>query len=159
MRGVCLQMGVVLWMAAQLAGQAGGPEQPIPFSHKKHIANSLACKDCHINPDPGERMSIPAAEKCMVCHATVKKESAAIQKLAEYQKNKEAIPWKRVYNLPDFVYFSHKTHSGETCEDCHGPVRELEVTRRVKNTNMAFCMDCHRTKNAANTCTTCHDPQ
>ena len=107
-------------------------------------------------------MIIPAADKCMTCHSTVKKDSPAIQKLAEYQKNKEDIPWKRVYKLPDFVFFSHKTHlegAKASCEDCHGQVRDLEVMRKLKVIDMAFCVDCHRTKNAPNTCTTCHDPQ
>jgi hypothetical protein len=150
-------------LAAQTAkSEPSGPEQPVPFNHKKHLANGLACKDCHTNPDPGDEMVIPAADKCMVCHATVKKDSPAIQKLAEYYKNKEAIPWKRVYTLPNFVFFSHKTHldSGKaSCADCHGEVRDLEVMRKVKTTNMAFCVDCHRTKNAPNTCTSCHDEQ
>jgi len=41
--------------AAALAQQkANPPEQPIPYSHKQHIALGLTCKDCHTNPDPGD---------------------------------------------------------------------------------------------------------
>lgn len=150
-------IAIFLMATVHLAAQ----EQPIPYSHKLHLANGPACKDCHTNPDPGVEMVIPAAEKCMVCHATIKKDSPAIQKLAEYAKNHEKIPWKRVYTLPDFVFFSHKTHLDvhTPCEDCHGQVRDLEVMRKVKDINMPFCMDCHKAKNAPNTCTTCHDPQ
>ncbi|MEO8593971.1 MAG: cytochrome c3 family protein [Candidatus Solibacter sp.] len=151
-------------IAAQDTGgnQPEGPVQPIPFSHKTHVSNRVACKDCHTNPAPGEAMLIPNADRCMVCHSAVKKDSPAIQKVAEYQSRKEPIPWKRVYTLPDFVDFSHKTHleSGKaTCEDCHGQVSELTVMRKLKPANMAFCVDCHRTNQAPNTCKSCHDEQ
>ena len=49
-----------LWLAA-----VNPPEQPIPYSHKQHVALGLKCKDCHTMPDPGELMTIPAAAKCM----------------------------------------------------------------------------------------------
>src|SRR2546427_7001080 len=35
--------------------------QPIPYSHKQHIALGLKCGNCHEMPDPGELMGIPAA--------------------------------------------------------------------------------------------------
>jgi len=28
------------------------PVQPLPFSHKTHLASGMACTNCHINPDP-----------------------------------------------------------------------------------------------------------
>lgn len=150
-------------LAAQTpSSESTGPEQPIPFNHKLHLSKGLACKDCHTNPGTGEAMTLPQADKCMVCHSTIKKESAPVQKLAQFAKDKEQIPWKRVYEIPDWVYFSHKTHldgGKTTCEDCHGQVKDLEVMRKVKTLNMAFCVDCHRTRNAANTCTTCHEEQ
>ena len=104
------------------------PEQPIPYSHKQHIANGLTCKDCHTvvqsSPDAGDEMAIPAASKCMTCHRTIKKDSPAIQKLAAYDRDKQPIPWVRIYKLPDFVFFSHQTHlkAGAQCEECHGQV-------------------------------------
>ena len=73
----------------------------------------------------------------------------------------EMIPWKRVYLLPDFVFFSHKHHAvGATpadCELCHGPVRELDVMRRVGDISMAACTNCHQQKQAPTHCDTCHD--
>jgi len=30
------------------------PVQPVPYSHKKHLAQGLDCKDCHTNPEPGK---------------------------------------------------------------------------------------------------------
>ena len=35
------------------------PVQPIPYSHKKHLALGLDCKTCHRNPEPGKLMTFP----------------------------------------------------------------------------------------------------
>src|SRR5436309_10482558 len=72
------------------------PEQPLPYSHKQHLAKGMACKDCHPMPEPGDHATLPTTAKCMTCHAEVKKDSPAIQKLADYQKKGEEVPWKRV---------------------------------------------------------------
>src|SRR5262249_48891503 len=86
------------------------PVQPIPYSHRQHIALGLKCGNCHEMPDPGEMMGIPAAAKCMTCHQSVKKASPAIQKLAGFVERKELVPWVRVYQIPAYVVFSHKNH-------------------------------------------------
>src|ERR1700690_3350746 len=97
--------------ATALAQQkANPPEQPIPYSHKQHIALGLTCKDCHTMADPGDAMGIPEASKCMTCHQTVKKDSPAIPKLAVFARDKQPIPWVRVYKVADFVFFSHQAH-------------------------------------------------
>src|ERR1700678_2040956 len=59
-----------------------GPEQPIAYSHKQHLALAMVCKDCHVNPDLQDEMTLPASSKCMTCHESIKKDSPSIQKLA-----------------------------------------------------------------------------
>ena len=44
------------------------PQQPLPFSHKRHFAMGLGCQQCHTNPDPGAEMTFPAVKICMTCH-------------------------------------------------------------------------------------------
>src|ERR1700726_2692380 len=66
------------------------PVQPIPYSHKTHLALGLDCKTCHTNPDPGKLMTNPATSTCMTCHAVVAKTKPAIQKLASFAKSQEA---------------------------------------------------------------------
>jgi hypothetical protein len=136
------------------------PVQPIPFSHRTHIAaGGLDCKSCHPVPDPGDFATIPETSKCMSCHHTVKKDSPAVQRLADFHNDKKDVPWRRVYRIPDYVYFSHKAHlaKGIACESCHGPVRERDVLRKEKETSMAACMDCHRAKQASLACNYCHE--
>ena len=107
-------------------------------------------------------MGLPATAKCMSCHNAIKTDSPNIQKLAQFHKDGQPVPWVRVYRLPDFVDFSHKAHlaTGKaTCENCHGPVRERDVIRKEMDTSMAGCMDCHRTNNASVACNFCHEPR
>lgn len=134
-------------------------QQPLPYSHKTHMGLGLQCKSCHSNPDPGEVMGFPAETFCMGCHRAVKTDSPHIQKLAASAQAKQAIPWVRVYKLPDYVYFSHRVHTqaGTPCETCHGPVREREVITKEVEHSMRTCMACHATHNAPNNCDTCHE--
>ncbi len=137
-----------------------GPEQPIPFSHKLHAgAQQLKCATCHKNPDPGERMGLATPALCMQCHEDVKTDSPAIQKLAEYAKDKRELKWRRVYEIPSYVFFSHRAHltTGSTCADCHGEVKDLEQMYRAKEINMASCVNCHQAKGASFDCNFCHE--
>ncbi|HMY76344.1 MAG TPA: cytochrome c3 family protein, partial [Blastocatellia bacterium] len=123
-----------------------GPTQPIPFSHKLHVGGqNLKCAICHKNPEPGERMGLATAATCMQCHEDVKPDSPAIQKLAGFAKDKREIKWVRVYEIPSYVFFSHRAHltAGASCAECHGEVKELEQMYQVKKINMANCMNCH----------------
>jgi hypothetical protein len=136
--------------------------QPLPFSHKTHMSFRLSCTFCHTNPEPGNRMTIPAAESCMGCHARVAVDKPSIQQLAKFAQGKEPIPWKPVYSVPGFVYWSHRTHleGGVTCAQCHGDVAQMEVITQTRNvTTMAGCVACHRQKEAPTGCETCHQSQ
>jgi hypothetical protein len=135
------------------------PLQPIPYSHKKHLAVGLECKKCHTNPDPGKLMTFPSTSTCMECHVTIAKGKPSIQKLAEYAKSKQAIPWVRVYTVLPGVAWSHRPHldGGVKCETCHGQVRELEAMSEVTSvTTMYSCLNCHELNQAKTTCDTCH---
>ena len=162
-RGVHLHESRLLAAIAQSkdapATKPEAPAQPIPYSHKKHLVLGLKCQPCHPNPEPGDRMTIPAPSKCMVCHATIAKDRPSIQKLAEFAKSKQDIPWVRIYVVSGWVYWNHRSHleAKMTCEMCHGRVEELEVMTKVSNvTTMAGCIDCHRKNDASTGCRYCH---
>lgn len=149
---------LVLFLIAQSAEPI---QQPIPYSHKLHLSKGLECKNCHTNPDPGDSMGIPKVATCMACHRTIKADSPHIQTLAKAATDKTEIKWKRVYQTPSFVFFSHRVHTeaGAACESCHGPVRERDVLAKEGNISMGACMACHQQKKASNDCNTCHEPR
>jgi hypothetical protein len=150
-----------LSIAGVLLASAFGAEkpQPIPFSHRAHAALGLKCRECHAMAGRGWVAGLPAESKCMACHIAVKIESPAIRKLAAYQNEGRPLPWERIYQLPNYVYFSHKRHhekGGVACETCHGPVAERDVLSKEKSTAMADCMACHEKAAASKECDTCH---
>src|ERR1700721_1326848 len=57
------------------------PEQPIPYSHKQHLAFGLKCQECHTNPEPGKLMTFPDTAKCRQCHVTIGKNNSSKQKM------------------------------------------------------------------------------
>src|SRR5260370_12231139 len=135
------------------------PVQPIAYSHKKHLAFGLECKKCHTNPEPGKLMTFPATSTCMECHVTIAKGKPSIQKLSEYAKSKQAVPWVRVYTVLPGVACNHRPHleAGVNCETCHGQVREMEAMSEVTSvTTMYSCLNCHEMNHAKAACDTCH---
>ena len=138
-----------------------GPVQPIPYSHKLHLALSakLECKGCHTNPDPGKLMTFPATSTCMKCHTSAAKNKPDIKKLAEYDKSKTAVPWVRVYSLRPGYEWTHHKHldAGIRCGACHGQVDQMEVMSEVTSVvTMYSCLYCHKLHYAKTTCVTCH---
>ena len=136
------------------------PVQPIPYSHKTHLALGLQCQFCHTNPDPGKLMTFPASSKCMGCHATIAKNKPAIRQLAKLAKSPEPIPWVRVYVAPSFVRWNHRTHvdAGMKCETCHGQVAQMDVMAQATVvTSMYGCIHCHELQKKKTGCDTCHN--
>jgi Class III cytochrome C family. len=88
-----------------------------PFSHKKHAPLKLRCISCHRDAERAALAGFPGMEQCKVCHTD----------MAE-----RTIPSRRVYELPDFVFFSHARHavSKVECKSCHGNVRCRTPYRR-----------------------------
>lgn len=135
------------------------PEQPLPYSHKTHLALGLTCATCHTNPDPGRLMTFPATSTCMQCHKATAKNKPAIQRLTEYSNSGEHIPWVRVYTLLPGVQWSHRRHlqAGMKCEMCHGQVAQMERMSEVTSvTTMYSCYHCHQQHQANTVCETCH---
>ena len=157
--GELLLMGILL--SVVVAGQqSAGPQQPIPFSHKGHTAAGVKCLDCHTIRKPGFAAGLPQEGTCMGCHASVKTDSPEIQKLAAFYKAKKPVPWIKVYQVPDFVWFSHELHYRNAhigCENCHGPVADRDIIAKERPTSMNSCVECHEKSKASTTCAACHD--
>jgi hypothetical protein len=122
----------------------------------------VECKDCHTNPDPGRLMTYPPASICMSCHSTMAATKPPLQTLAALATGDKPIPWVRVYQLPDFVYWEHGAHlkAGVNCTDCHGQVAQRDVISRETNIlTMDGCMNCHDKRQVYTDCGDCHEPR
>ena len=167
------------------------PVQPISFSHRLHAGDmKIACVYCHGGVETSRYAGIPAMSTCMNCHRNVTMSFAAQQQAnpvesPELRKLYDAlaldkalkpiagqapksIAWKKVHQLPDFVYFDHRAHitASVTCQTCHGPVETMDRMRQFESLSMGWCVNCHRDAtlkgiagkpvHASTDCTTCH---
>ena len=140
------------------------PEQPIAFSHKVHAGdNGIDCNYCHTSARTSKTSGIPSANVCMNCHENITSGTntgtAEIQKIYDaigYDPDKrqyiegyeqKPIQWVRIHNLPDLSYFNHAQHvtvAGLECQECHGPVQEMDVLYQHADLTMGWCVECHR---------------
>jgi cytochrome c551/c552 len=139
------------------------PEQPIAYSHKLHAGiNGIDCNYCHHSARHGKSAAIPSANVCMNCHTYISEGpsgKAEIQKIYDavgfdpekgrYIEGYEQKPikWVRIHNLPDLAYFNHSQHvvaGGIECQECHGPIEEMEVVEQHSELTMGWCINCHR---------------
>ena len=144
--------------ASTTPGAAPG-EQPIAFSHARHVEQvGLDCQFCHAYARRGPVAGIPAVERCVGCHRNILTERPEIVKVLDYWEQQAPIPWLRVHDLPDYVRFSHKAHvrSGIDCAACHGDVARMDVAVQVESLSMGWCVDCHTSRNASRDCLVCH---
>lgn len=137
------------------------PVQPIDFSHRIHAEeNQIPCLHCHVHAENTPVASVPPVSKCIGCHQGLETDTLDIQKLNEYWDQREPIPWIKVYNVPDFVHFTHKRHvrAGLECQVCHGEVQSMDRVTRVSDLGMTWCVNCHRAREVEHgtDCTVCH---
>lgn len=150
------------------------PEQPIFYSHKVHAGtNQISCLYCHGNTELGKQANIPSLNICMNCHMGINEYkgpdklvdaegnerdgTAEIQKLYKYAgyeygktwdvSKATPIPWVRIHNLPDHVYFNHSQHvkvGKVQCQTCHGEIQNMNEVYQFADLSMGWCINCHR---------------
>ena len=155
--------------------------QPIEFPHYIHVEKmGIDCLYCHTYARRSAVSGIPRLDKCIGCHQSIEsvKDKPRIKLLFDYWEKKQAIPWKKVHDLPDFVRFNHERHiqrfifdqgrpTREACGYCHGDVGAMTTARRVKAISMGWCISCHEkdhkidavsdvTSHGPNDCWQCH---
>ncbi|WP_149276716.1 c-type cytochrome [Pareuzebyella sediminis] len=165
------------WMMQVGVDQGYEPIQPIHYSHRIHAGdNKIECKYCHSSARVSKHSGIPSLNVCMNCHKSIyqvadetlqegKQEYGVdynneIKKLytavgwdvenQRYTGESKPVEWVRIHNLPDFAYFNHSQHvsvAGIQCQQCHGPVEEMEVMYQYSPLTMGWCINCHRETN------------
>lgn len=121
--------------------------QPVPFSHKHHVTDvGLDCRYCHTSVEKSAFAGMPATETCMTCHSRLFTEQAMLQPVIQGFIEGRPLHWRRVNDLPDFVFFNHSIHihKGVGCVTCHGRVDQMPLTLRAEPLTMQWCLDCHR---------------
>ncbi len=138
----------------------GGIQQPIAFNHKLHAENDLECLDCHPYYEEQAFSGKPSLETCSTCHEEPQGESPEEKKLIDFIESGKEIEWKRLYEIPEDVYFSHRRHvslGNIECSACHGDIGEsLKPPSKSVEMSMGRCMKCHEEKGADNDCIACH---
>lgn len=79
--------------------------------------------------------------KCLSCHLG---------------KQIPALPSQRIYQVKDYVFFSHAKHRLD-CSVCHGNVMGMTAVTKVRGTDMKACVDCHKERRASVACPICHE--
>jgi hypothetical protein len=139
------------------------PRQPILFRHTRMAGPpvwqtndkgeqvnvggfGIPCVYCHTMAYKGRHSTVPSTAVCMNCHSTVGLNKEWVLKMREYWDRGEPIPWVKVHDLPDFVYFNHSAHvnKGVGCSTCHGRVDEMAYVWQEQSLLMEWCLDCHR---------------
>src|SRR3989475_10981795 len=122
-------------------------EQPVPFSHEHHVGGlGIDCRYCHTTVENSSFANIPPTKTCMNCHSQIWNSSPTLEPVRASFRTGESIPWTRVNDLPDFVYFNHSIHvnKGVGCESCHGRVDRMPLTWQEASLQMEWCLECHR---------------
>ena len=123
------------------------PVQPVENSHRLHVGElGMDCRYCHNTVMDAAKAAVPPTQTCMNCHSMVRKDSEKLLLLNESYTTGLPIPWVRVHDLPDFVYFDHSAHvnRGVGCVSCHGRVDKMEVVYQAERLSMGWCLECHR---------------
>lgn len=165
---VRLGLGIVVGLVALLLAGGGvllamrpppAPQQPIEFSHATHAGEfGIDCEYCHASARRSQVAGLPAVSTCAGCHKVVLPEAGEVQKIQAFLERQEPIPWLQVYDLPEYVRFTHAPHvrAGVECASCHGDVASMQRVHRVRDLTMGWCLDCHRRQAAPDDCLFCH---
>jgi hypothetical protein len=123
------------------------PIQPVPYSHKLHVGElGLDCRYCHASVETSAVANLPPTQTCMNCHATVKRDAATLAPIRDSAQSGRPMRWIRVHELPDYAYFTHRSHvtAGIGCVTCHGRIDEMDVVTQSTPLSMSWCLQCHR---------------
>jgi hypothetical protein len=123
------------------------PTQPVPYSHALHVGQlGVDCRYCHTGVEVAAAAAIPPTQTCMNCHSKVRANSEKLIPVRESYATGMPVPWIRIHDLPDYVYFDHSAHvrRGVGCVSCHGRIDAMEVVFQAEPLSMGWCLECHR---------------
>ncbi len=151
---------LLLFLFISLSGGFGNV-QPIAFNHKKHAEQGLQCDTCHKYYKTQTFSGIPDLAVCLECHKDPVTQSPEEEKIRQFAKKGEPIPWRQIHREPDHVFYSHRRHvvlGKIECQVCHGEIGQSESppTKPFVRMTMDWCMACHSKRGVTNDCVACH---
>ena len=120
--------------------------QEVPFSHEHHVSGlGIDCRYCHSQVETSAFAGIPSTHTCMTCHSHLWTDAPMLAPVRESLATGQPLEWKRVNQVPDFVFFDHSIHvqKGIGCSSCHGRVDKMPLTWKAHSLYMRWCVDCH----------------
>jgi len=116
--GALYVLGMVAFAASPETTDVGyQPEQPLPFSHALHAGKlKLDCRYCHNTVEVAGHAAIPPTSTCLNCHSgagadgvvntvSIHSTSSKLAPIRESQATGKSMQWRRVHDLPDYVFF------------------------------------------------------
>jgi hypothetical protein len=145
---ISIPTATMLWVRTPYVTKEGDAlEQPIQFDHRHHVRDDgVDCLYCHYEAARSAFAGAPPVSVCMNCHSQVWQEAARLAPVRASWFDNRPIRWRRVNELPQFVYFDHSAHvsHGVGCVECHGRVDLMPAVAAAAPLTMAWCIDCHR---------------
>ncbi len=141
---------VALWGVVRLpwvTGEYRPIQQPVPVDHRHHGGDDgIDCRYCHETVERSSTAGIPATGLCLNCHSQIWNSSPLLEPVRRSAFTGEPLAWRRVYKLPDFVFFNHSIHvaKGIGCESCHSRVDQMAGIYQAVPLTMGWCLSCHR---------------
>jgi hypothetical protein len=123
------------------------PPQPVPFSHQHHAGSlGIDCRYCHGTVETAASAGMPPSYTCMTCHSQLWTSAPMLAPVRQSLAEHKPLRWRRVYDLPDYVFFNHSIHvaKGVGCSECHGRIDEMRLTAKAASLRMSWCLSCHR---------------
>jgi len=130
-----------------ITGEDHASEQPVAFDHRHHVLDDgIDCRYCHDGVERSASAGMPPTSRCLNCHVQVWNHAPALDAVRLSFAKSQPIRWRRVYQLPDFVFFHHAAHlaRGVGCASCHGRVDQMAKVYQAVPLTMGWCLDCHR---------------
>jgi predicted CXXCH cytochrome family protein len=129
-------------------------------SRQAMIPSTNVCMNCHkqINEYTGaedhplvtaEGKKVDGTEEIKKLYKYAGWDPAKKDYIRDEKGNIKATPvkWVKIHNLPDHVYFNHSQHVAVgkvQCQQCHGPIQEMDEVYQFSSLSMGWCINCHR---------------
>jgi hypothetical protein len=146
--GLSYLVAILVYLLAPGTQRIGyQPVQPVPYSHQQHAGQlGIDCRYCHNTVEIAAMAAVPPTQTCMNCHTRILPASEQLLPVRLSYANGLPVPWVRVHDLPNYVYFNHSAHvdRGVGCVACHGRIDKMPVVTVVAPLTMSWCLECHR---------------